>query len=481
MRSYGRSASTGRGSTSRRAFLKGSLGTLALAGTFGAFLRHSAKGSRRLEVTKGYGPLRKVPDETTGLELLRLPAGFRYLSYGWAGDEMADGTRTPANHDGMGVIQEAGDLVTLCRNHEVLGQAAFGGSSMTYDRYAGGGCTNLQFDKTRCRWVKSWPTLAGTVKNCAGGPTPWGTWLSCEETLYQQGSRQGNIRYRFEKTHGWIFEVPADGSARPVPLKSMGRFVHEAIAVDPQSGYVYETEDRETSGFYRFIPNKRGKLAAGGRLQMLIAGRQARDLRKGSRIGQTYDVTWVDIEHPQRADVEYFSGVPDRPKLSAVEDQTGVFAQGRRKGGAAFARLEGCWYGNGLVYFNSTSGGKLGAGQVWQFDPKQQQLKLIFESPAREVLDSPDNIAVSPRGGIVLCEDPNRIARLQGMTPDGRLFPFAANHVVLDGQRNGFRGDFRTREWAGATFSRDGEWLFANIYEPGITFAITGPWGEGLL
>ncbi|MGH7960751.1 MAG: alkaline phosphatase PhoX, partial [Candidatus Binatia bacterium] len=97
-------------------------------------------------------------------------------------------------------------------------------------------------------------------------------------------------------------------------------------------------------------------------------------------------------------------------------------------------------------------------------------------------LDNPDNITVSPRGGLLLCEDGDLVGqRLIGLTPAGEAFPFAQNNVVLNGEKNGIVGDFRDKEWAGACFSKDGKWLFANIQTPGITFAITGPWNKNVL
>ena len=457
----------------RRSFLRSTVafGSVAVGASFQALLWR-AGGKDRPHVTEGYGPLRRVADETTGFELIQLPAGFRYLSYGWTGDPMADGGSTPGAHDGMAVIgtRPNGELV-ICRNHELSVERTppDGAGEITYDRKSAGGCSTLRFDPVVGQWIEARTSLAGTARNCAGGPTPWGSWLSCEETVWGPGDKDNEISLPFEQTHGWIFEVPAEHAALPQPLTDMGRFVHEAVAVDPMSGYVYETEDRLEAGFYQFIPNRRGQLAEGGRLQMLKAiGRP--DLRTGCQVGKTYDVAWVDIEDPTR------------PHSPGEQDTAGVFSQGKAQGATTFARLEGCWAGEDRIYFDATSGGDKGLGQIWQYDPRQQQLTLIFESPSRDVLDSPDNLAVSPRGGIILCEDgSSNPLRLHGLTSDGRLFPFAANNTVLKGERNGFKGDFRQGEWAGATFSPDGEWLFVNLQRPGITLAITGPWGTGLV
>ena len=453
----------------RRTFLQQSLalvGTGTLASCFQSLLSKANAG--QVISTPGYGPLRPVKDEATGLELLQLPEGFRYVSYNWTGDPVEGGFTAPSTHDGMGVIASDATSVTLCRNHELeTWDKPFGAPAIRYDARAGGGCMNLQFDTVEGKWLRAWPTLSGTVRNCAGGPTPWGTWLSCEETVLGPGDLSDGKELQLEKTHGWIFEINAQVGA-PVPLKAMGRFSHEAVAIDPATGFVYETEDRKTAGFYRFLPTDAGSLAHGGKLQMLKAA-GAPDLRGGCQIGQTYDVTWVDIDDPELA------------HTPGTRDTLGVFSQGRAMGGTTFARLEGCWYGNGHIYFNATSGGAAGLGQVWQYDPRRESLKLIFESPSALVLDSPDNIVVSSRGGLLLCEDGKSVPQhLRGLTADGRIFTFAANNVVLNGERNGFVGDFRNEEWCGATFSPDGRWLFVNIQTPGITFAITGPWGEGL-
>jgi secreted PhoX family phosphatase len=281
------------------------------------------------------------------------------------------------------------------------------------------------------------------------------------------GPRPGS---QLTKTHGWIFEVPLAGAVSREPLTAMGRFVHEAVAVDPATGIVYETEDSGAAGFYRFTPTERGQLARGGVLEMLaVRDRPQFDTRKGQTPNVTYPVQWVRIDDPERAHHD-----------EAKQDGKGVYHDGFAKGGATFARLEGAFAGHGKIYFVATSGGDAGRGQVWEYDPAAERLRLVFESPGPDVLDMPDNVAVSPRGGLVLCEDGPEVQFVRGLTVDGVVFDFAQNNAVLRGE-HGLHGDFRRSEFAGAAFSPDGQWLFVNMQSPGITFAITGPWRKGVL
>ena len=454
----------------RRSFLKSAAAAAAVVPFHALIARSQALAATATGRTTlrgvGYGPLVDVLDEATGLPLLKLPDGFRYVSFGWAGDVMTDGRITPGKHDGMAAVGGAAGHVRLVRNHETdLGTPI---RRVAYDPRASGGTTTLEFDADEGRFVSDRGSLSGTLRNCAGGPTPWGTWLTCEETTDHTGV-----------PHGYVFEVPTDGFADPVPLRDMGRFSHEAVAVDPVTGYVYETEDqgetlrslfggRNKSGFYRFVPNVNGQLAAGGRLFMLkVKGRHKIDLGNSYANGTTFDVEWVPIARA------------DDPNESMDEDF--VWAQGREQGAATFARLEGCWYGNDRkVYIVATNGGR-GEGQIWVYDPAAETISLLFESPGKHVLNRPDHITVSPRGGLVLCEDGGDDEFLHGLTTNGEIFPFALNNVRLRGERNGLSGDFTSSEWAGPCFSPDGKWLFANLLEPGITFAITGPWQDGAL
>lgn len=452
----------------RRGFFKGSLA--AAAATVLPFEMLGARNAvaAALPYSPEYGPLAPVVDETTGLPLLNLPSGFTYKSYGWTRDVMSDGIPTPSSHDGMAVCGIDPNKIVLVRNHERSGTTgSFAPGKVTYDPVATGGTTNLTFNPRTGQWLSSSASLGGTLTNCAGGLTPWGTWLTCEETT---AGPQTNVNYT--KQHGWVFEVPAFGPANPQPLTGLGAFSHEAAAVDPVSGIVYLTEDATPSGFYRFIPDVKTRLAQGGKLQALkivgesnklLYGRSATGLIPN---GTTFDVEWVDIADPTKV---YSTGTSGN----------GVWKQGEAQGAAGIARGEGCWYGNGVIWFTSTSGGVVNQGQVWKYDPRAETLTMVYESPAAVTLNNPDNIAVSPRGSVILCEDGGRQPqRLQGLTFDGTLFPFCENNVILNGFK-GFTGNYTGNEFAGATFYN--EWLFVNIQTPGITFAITGPWDNGAL
>lgn len=466
----------------RRHFLGGAAAAAAGAAVgvnpFAA-LAVSAAGGRRPRQAGlgegGYGPLSPVADRRDGVERLALPAGFSYLGFGFEGDPMSDGNPTPKAHDGMGAFALPNGNVRLVRNHEdrdAPGVSPLDGDSNRpfYDRLGPAGTTTLEVRTLAdgsVELVRDFVSLQGTIVNCAGGiHPPTQSWLTCEETT--QGVSQG-----WPEAHGFVFEVPAaaNGPVQAVPLTAMGRFVHEATATDPRTGIVYETEDRGSSGFYRFLPEDPRNLAAGGTLQILaVEGRPGYDTRTGQTVGENLPVAWVDI--------------PDPNPAAAETDPSAVFKQGLARGAAIFDRLEGAWYSDGEVFFNSTSGGEAGEGQVWNYRPNRRTgggvVRLMFESPAETVLDNPDNICVSPAGGILLCEDgdlPNLFTR--GLTPDGRIFDFAQELET-------------GREWCGATFSPDGDTLFINIQGDtsggdgnggnlGKTFAIWGPFERGAL
>ena len=406
-----------------------------------------------------YGPIQPVLDETTGLPLLQLPAGFRYKTFSWAGEPLKDGTRCPGAHDGMAVIERRAGTndIVLVRNHEQGNGTPFlTNVDLIYSHARSGGTTNLVFDTERGQWKEAWASLSGTSRNCAGGVTPWGTWITGEEVAN-------------EHANGYCFEVGVE-KGNPMPLIAMGRFSHEAVMIDPATGSVYETEDAgATSGFYKFVPNVKGRLHEGGELFMLkVKGQANVDLSAGFPVGTTWDVEWVRIADP-RAGTQ------------------SVFQQGQLAGAAKFQRLEGAYWGHDAGYFVSTSGGAARSGQIFAYTPGAENLKLVYESPAKGECDYPDNVTVTPRGGLLLCEDSGNTAspaeRLHGLTLDGKIFTFGMNNVTLPAGFNGVAQprDLRASEFAGACYSPDGRWLFVNAQSPGITFAITGPWGAGPL
>jgi secreted PhoX family phosphatase len=353
----------------------------------------------------------------------------------------------------------------------VPGHSLIGEPETAYDPLAGGGTTTLdvRIQDEGVELVRDFVSLNGTIINCAGGPTPWGSWISCEEGT--QGTAAG-----YSRPHGYAFEVSldAEGAVPAEPLRALGRFVHEVLAVDPGTGLLYLTEDLDPSGFYRFLPVEAGRLGEGGRLQILVIdGAEGYDTRTGQTMGQRHPARWIDIP---RAD-------PDEAEV----DPHAVFRQGADQGAASFNRLEGCGWGPEGVWFHATSGGDAGCGQVWLYRPDPDAgadprgggaLELVFESPGPEVLDQPDNLTVSPRGGLVICEDCKGTVHLRGLSPAGDVVPFAENRV-------------NRREFAGACYDPEGGVLFFNLQrdtvtgrpdpEPSMTFAVWGPWEGGPL
>jgi uncharacterized protein len=436
---------------------------------------------------RGYGPLERDP-----ARLLDLPAGFRYraLSTAVTGSEndrrfsqrMSNGEPVPARHDGMAAFPGAG-LTVLVRNHEMVpgfGPAVDPSNRRRYDRLGTGGTTTLWVDGDR-KLVRSFPSLSGTLRNCAGGPTPWGSWLSAEECVYMPGpadKRKHDPRPDVAERHGYVFEVDAraEGLVDPVPIKAMGRFYHEAVAVDPGTGFVYLTEDRVDGLLYRYRPEvvargrkrvaemKTGDLALGGTLEALRiverpSARTQNHKRRDFAPGATFLVDWVLIpvvDPDLDSENQGLSGMP-RPAPTSTR------AQGLALGAAQFARNEGITVHQGSLYFCATAGGRRWAGQVWRLELATGRLSLLLEPDRRALLNGPDNLAPSPHGDLFVCEDGEDTNGLVGITPQGGLYRFARNA-------------YNESELAGACFAPDGRTLFVNMQDPGITFAIWGPW-----
>ncbi|MDE0840107.1 MAG: DUF839 domain-containing protein, partial [Kiritimatiellae bacterium] len=245
--------------STRRSFIKNSavtmgfLGLQACAHRSATLLSPSAASIGPESGTQGYGPLQPDP-----MKIISLPKGFTYTTFSRTGDRMDDGLAVPGAHDGMATFAGPKGTTLIVRNHELSPGSTKSGpyansetawadtdKSKLYDRGSDekpchGGTTTLVFDTKSQTLLRHYYSLAGTIRNCSGGPTPWGSWLSCEESVSRADGK-------LEKDHGYNFDVPATaeiGLVDPVPLKAMGRFNHEAVAVDPKSGVVYQTEDR---------------------------------------------------------------------------------------------------------------------------------------------------------------------------------------------------------------------------------------------
>ncbi len=442
--------------TNRRDFLRtAGWASLALLG-----LPRAARSSEAL-----------VPDPD---RLLALAPGFSYRVIARTGEEMSDGLLMPGGPDGTGVFPGPGSRLILVRNHEQgaapRGSSAFGANFERLDRVALdrmydagpdrapmlGGTTTLLYDPATGAVVASWLSLGGTLRNCAGGVTPWGSWLSCEEY-------PGNAGGPLARDHGFVFEVPA--TAEPVltparPLASLGRMNHEAAAVDAASGVVYLTEDRADSLFYRFLPDVPGDLARGGKLQAL----RFRD-------GQLDTRNWKDSPPFERS-----KAFPvDWVTLDGVEAPADdLRMRGHRELRAAlFGRGEGIWASNAGVFFTATMGGAAMRGQIFRYVPSEREgrktesahpgtLELFLESGATTALNYPDNLTVAPWGELFVCEDGDGNDGLVRLDARGQLTTIARNL-------------YSDSELTGVCFAPDGKTLFVHVQSPGISFAITGP------
>jgi uncharacterized protein len=476
----------------RRTVLRGAAAAV-LGGPFLGFVNRAAAVAAPGDGGPAFRDLRPIPDLRDGDVRLWLPEGFQYRSFHDTENTVTlnDGTRLPGRHDGMAAFPGPNGNVILVRNHEIplsaTAQAAFGPGT-PYDAKAPAGTTTIEVTPFG-EVVNAFTSLNGSLNNCSGGPMPWGSWITCEETVNGPDvgpDFSGSPNQVLLKQHGYIFDVPAGGQSNRQPITAAGRFSHESVAYDPKDNILYLTEDDFgfASGFYRYLPPNDamadGGLADGGRLQMLaVRGEPNAHLEASQPLRATYHVEWVDIDEPNPT---FPAGTTNDQAISAIA------RQGWAKGAAFFSRLEGSIYDNGVVYFTATQGGGPaetstgpiadgfgnGFGQIWAYHTQAQMLQLIYESKSRDVLDFPDNVTTSPRGTIVVCEDNVDNNYLRGLSRGGQLFDIALNR--LRSMRPG-RPDRSNDEFAGSTFSPGGHTLFVNIQaSAGMTFAIWGPW-----
>ena len=444
---------------SRRRFLGATATAFAALAASGCMTRGGASAAARPATSgfAGYGALRPDP-----AGLIDLPEGFSYRVISRLGDSMDDGGTVPDRADGMGCFDLGPDEngnpeIALVRNHELQPRHDAGGPiakgfGKRGGTFVSGGTTTIVLDAATLAVKRQFRSLGGTIRNCSGGVTPWGSWLTCEEAPTGPGQPYGD---GLERNHGWVFEVPASarGLVDAVPLTAMGRFNHEAAAVDPATGIVYQTEDRDDSVLYRFLPKVPGKLAEGGRLQAMVIEGVA-DTRNwngaGMEVGKPYRVSWVDLD-----------------EVEAPKDD--LRARAAAKGAALVARGEGLHMGENAVFACCTSGGAKQLGQILKLTPglagAPDTVELFFESESTEQFNYGDNLCVAPSGHLIVCEDQYTDVvdnHIRGITPAGEAYTLAK----LTAQT----------ELAGACFSPDGKVLFVNVYSPTATLAITGPW-----
>lgn len=414
--------------------------------------------------------------QTDPNQYMDLPEGFSYRIISKAGEKMDDGLLVPGRADGMGAFAGTDGKVIVVRNHEnspmppelgPFGKQPELSATVDMNKFydAGylktpglGGTTTFVYNEATGEVEKQFLSLAGTYRNCAGGVTPWNTWLTCEEDVTKKGAIAAI-------DHGFVFEVPATdevGLVDPVPITAMGRFNHEAVAVDPRTGIVYLTEDEGDGLFYRFIPEVRDQLHAGGRLQALAirekAGFDTRNWETPQmNMHAPLAVEWLDVE-------------------DVLNPDNDLRLRGFAQGAARFARGEGIWFGEDELYFACTNGGPGQHGQVFRYRPSKHEgeaaetqqpgtVELFAESPDKTILHMCDNLTIAPWGDVILCEDNGELNHIRGINQQGEVYTFAVNRSSAS-------------EFAGLVFSPSGKTLFVNIQESGETLAITGPWEE---
>lgn len=415
--------------------------------------------------------------------VLDLPRGFSYSVVSRRGTQMDDGLFVPGAHDGMAAFPgDDGRIILIC-NHEmnpkwVESSAFLDGyshlpdnvKSKLYDHGDGespalGGTSTSIYNPATRETERQFLSLAGTESNCAGGPTPWGSWLSCEEIFEGPGTVESLLEMPVtrEQKHGYVFEVPANATelVEAVPIKAMGRFEHEAAAVDSRTGIVYMTEDRHHSLFYRYIPKVPGKLHLGGRLQALtLAARPSVMTHNwpgttGIPLHEPTATRWIDLD-----DVD--------------SDDNDLRKRGAAAGAAMFARGEGLCFADDRLVFTCTIGGPDRLGQVFTYVPSVAegtpderdlpgQLSILAEAGPDSMLVNADNLVMAPWGDLIFCEDTAGPCGLIGIRPDRSQYEIANN-------------PYSDSELAGVCFAPDGKTLFVNIQYPGMTIAISGPW-----
>jgi secreted PhoX family phosphatase len=384
-------------------------------------------------------------------EFVILPPGFQYRIIADESTIYSDGTPRPGDADGMGAFPGPFGSTVLCVSHELNNgeTPVVPPVNNHYDPIASGGTSVMMVAPDRSL-QQAWVSSSGTIKNCAGGTTPWGTWITVEEDETNTG----------KYSHGWAFEVDPyaplyGGTPIQIRLDALGRFYKEAVTVDPNTHAVYQTEDRTDSLFYRFMPSA-GTFPSGFGAYVNSPGQLGAlyipELPNASlaNMGNTFSPQWINVPDPVAT-------------TTSTRNQVYLDTNGKTIQPTVFFRGEGSTWSEfeSAVYFDCTGGGSSGhLGQIWRYKPSVNELTLVFESNNASILDNPDNLFALPWGDIVICEDSGGDRYLRILTMNGKIIDFARTSIS---------------EFAGACWSSSPETLFVNLQSPSITLAIWGP------
>lgn len=386
---------------SRRSLL--AAGAVAAGGlTLGSGLVRRALAAPARAGAGPYGPL--LAADANGIQL---PKGFTSRRVARAGVPVAGSTyQLPIFPDGQATFRTGDGGWILVTNSESVAAT-------------GAGTSAIRFGKNGAI-QGGYRILGDTNANCAGGPTPWGTWLSGEEA-----------------EDGMIWECDPAGVLEAEPRPLLGVFKHEAAAVDPVGGRLYLTEDSPTGKFYRFTPAAYPSLDAG--------------LLEAATVGANGRVSWTEVPDPTTA-------------------ETGIPTQSQVAGATVFEGGEGIWYARGVCHF-TTKGDK----KVWAYDAREERIEVVFdrELALDSSLDAVDNVTVNAVGDVFVCEDGGNleiglISTENTVSPMLRIVNETASQSEVCGvcfDPSGTRMYF-TSQRGGGTQTTPG---------PGVIYEVTGP------